>query len=144
MSKKPLGEILKEMEIINEEQLNQALEFQKEHNCRFGRALIKMGLCTKEDLFKALTAQYNYPYINLNGIEIQETTIDYVSFDIAKHYKLIPVEYNEENDTLRIAISPPFELNLINILQKTLAKKIEFALTTPEQIQNALDQYYVE
>jgi hypothetical protein len=55
--KKRLGEILLDLEVINEEQLAQALQIQSNEKRLLGQVLIKLGYCTPEIIISALDMQ---------------------------------------------------------------------------------------
>lgn len=55
--KKRLGEILLELDIINEEQLAHALQVQAAEKRLLGQVLIKLGYCTPEVIISALDMQ---------------------------------------------------------------------------------------
>jgi hypothetical protein len=55
--KKRLGEILLELNVINEDQLGQALQVQALEKRLLGQVLIKLGYCTPEIIISALDMQ---------------------------------------------------------------------------------------
>jgi len=57
-----LGEILIREGLITEDQLNQAIEAQKDQKGRLGEILIKLGLVNEEDIASAIGKQLNIPY----------------------------------------------------------------------------------
>lgn len=140
--KKPLGEVLLELEIINEEQLRQALACQEQNGLRIGQALMQLGFVTKKDLFRALAQQYHYPYVDIEAIDILPGVISQVPEEIAHHYRVVPIAGNEEQNKLRLCMAPPFEMSLLQELEQRLEKQVEFVLTSTEQLQQAIVKYY--
>lgn len=57
-----LGDLLREAKGISAEQIDEILEYQKEHGIRFGVAAVRKGLVTEKDVLFALARQYRYPY----------------------------------------------------------------------------------
>ncbi|HOA32783.1 MAG TPA: type II secretion system protein GspE, partial [Clostridia bacterium] len=58
----PIGEVLKEYNYINDDQLNQALEFQKrDRKKRLGQILIELGFVTETQVIEALGKRLNLP-----------------------------------------------------------------------------------
>ena len=53
----PLGQILKRMELVTEEQISQALEIQKKQGGVIGQILVALGLVAQEEVLLALAAQ---------------------------------------------------------------------------------------
>lgn len=140
--RKPLGEVLLELGIIDEQQLQQALEYQTKNNLRLGQALFQLGLVTKKDIFRALAHQYHYPYVDLAEIEIPPAVISKLSREITRKYQVVPLDWNHEQNKLRLCLAPPFELTLLQEIQEQMQEELEFVLTTPEQLQKTLDYYY--
>ncbi len=64
--KKRLGDILIDCNLITEEQLKQALTFQRDRGMKLGEALSEMGLVTEDDIIWALGNQLNISFIHLN------------------------------------------------------------------------------
>jgi hypothetical protein len=64
--RKPIGQVLLDLKILNSEQLKEVLEKQKQMVPRkpLGVLLVQMGYITYEDLMKALSKHFNMP-INL-------------------------------------------------------------------------------
>ena len=59
------GELLVQMGVINQLQLQAALGHQKQWDVPIGRALVDKGLCTVEQVLKALHQQTRLPIIDL-------------------------------------------------------------------------------
>jgi hypothetical protein len=60
-----LGQLLVKSRLINEKQLEAALQLQKTEGKRLGSALIKLDAINEESLITFLSRQYNVPPINL-------------------------------------------------------------------------------
>ncbi len=57
-----LGDILRRTKGLTNDQVEQALNYQREHGVRFGEAAIALGLARQEDVTWALAQQFHYPY----------------------------------------------------------------------------------
>jgi protein-tyrosine kinase len=57
-----LGDILRRAKGLTHDQVQQALRYQKEHNVRFGEAVVALGLASPADVIWALAQQFHYPY----------------------------------------------------------------------------------
>ena len=67
--RKQLGQILKEMELVKESQIQEALAVQQKKGGAIGRILIRLGYVTEEELSLALGAQVGMEEINLDELE---------------------------------------------------------------------------
>ena len=61
----PLGELLVEMGLVDEDGLTAALEYKRQHKIKLGQALVNLRLVSEEDLAKALRRQGRIPCITL-------------------------------------------------------------------------------
>ena len=67
---KQLGELLLERGLVNQAQLNKALETQKDKGGLIGQILVALGFVKEEEIAQALTVQYGFPYLPLGNYEI--------------------------------------------------------------------------
>lgn len=58
-----IGDILQKSKGLSAEQVNLALQYQREHGVRFGDAIVAMGLARREEVVWALSQQFHYPYL---------------------------------------------------------------------------------
>jgi protein-tyrosine kinase len=58
-----IGQLLLDMGKITDKDAERILKFQKEKSMRFGEAAIALGFVTMEDINKALSYQFEYPYV---------------------------------------------------------------------------------
>ena len=66
---KLLGQILKEMELIKEGQLQEALAIQRKSGGALGEILIKLGYISRDDLMLALASQRELEIVNLDTLD---------------------------------------------------------------------------
>ncbi len=57
-----LGDILRRTKGLTNEQVEEALHYQREHGVRFGEAAVALGFARQEDITWALAQQFHYPY----------------------------------------------------------------------------------
>lgn len=58
-----IGDLLQRGKGLSAEQVDLALQYQREHSVRFGEAVVAMGLARREDVVWALSQQFHYPYL---------------------------------------------------------------------------------
>jgi Ser-tRNA(Ala) deacylase AlaX len=91
--KEKLGNILISQNIIDENQLENALEIQKKNkDMPLGSIMVQEGFINKEQLFSALEEQTGIKYFDLTDVEIAEDIIRLVDRKLAHSYTLIPVK----------------------------------------------------
>jgi chain length determinant protein tyrosine kinase EpsG len=57
-----LGEILRRSKGVSPEDIQRALEYQRQNGVRFGEAIVKLGLANSEEVIWALSQQFHYAY----------------------------------------------------------------------------------
>ena len=57
-----IGEIIRQWHRLTDEQIEQILAYQHEHGIRFGEAAVALRLASNEDVLRALSQQFHYPY----------------------------------------------------------------------------------
>jgi protein-tyrosine kinase len=57
-----IGELIGKTNQLNQEQVQQVLNYQKDTGLRFGEAAVALGLVSNDDVLFALSQQFHYPY----------------------------------------------------------------------------------
>src|SRR5258708_8143091 len=112
-----LGEILIKESLITSEQLQKALEYQKQHGGKLGSSLMKLGFITDDQITGVLSRQYGVPSINLKYYEVDQTVIKLIPQDTAVRYQIVPL--SRVGSTLTIAMTDPtnvFAMDDINFI----------------------------
>lgn len=135
-----IGQILKEMELITEGQVQEALDVQRKEGGAFGDICINLGFISEDDLKLALESQSGIDIISLDEMEIPEDVLLKVPATLAKTYNIIPIKFEEE--TLTVAMVNPEDIKIIDELKYSLHYKIQGAAATEESIAQALEKYY--
>ncbi len=114
-----LGDILLQEDIIDEEKLNDALQEQRQWAQPLGKILFEKKYVTKEQLYRALSRQYNLSFKPLIGFSIGETEkpalVQIVREKYAEKNQIIPLSL--EGNTLELAVSSPDHRKVISELK---------------------------
>lgn len=138
----PLGQILVESNVITQEQLDKALEIQKQSNGskKLGGVLIEQGLITENDLMRALEARFKVPFVDLTELTIDHSAPALISEELAKKYTVIPIAVKDK--TLTVATSDPMNFYALDDLRLATNMEIKVVLSSPSLINNAIGRYY--
>ncbi len=139
-NRRALGELLTSKGLINNEQLREALEKQKETKQLLGQVIIDLGFAKEADVVMTLKEQTGMSSINLNQLEIPRDIIERVSASIARIYKIIPVRW--EGDTLIVAMADPLNVHALNDLRFLLGCEVKGAISTEEHVDRAIEKHY--
>ena len=137
---KKLGELLVEREIINQKQLEKALQVQKENGGLIGEILVDLGFSKEEDIAHALTAQYGFPYLPLANYEIDTETARILNENVARQYCLVCIDKLGNNITL--AMSNPLNTDAIDDIELITGCKVQIFVSTATDIKKAIDRCY--
>lgn len=139
---KKIGEMLKEQGLINEDQLNEALESQGTSQHFLGEIFVQKGWITDEALMSALAEQYRLAFVRISDLTIDKTLSETVPLKVVTQYKIMPVKL--EGKKLTIATSNPQDVRSLDDLNLVFHRKynIEIVLATADDIKKSIDTYY--
>ncbi|MBT9130202.1 MAG: Type II secretion system protein E [candidate division WS2 bacterium] len=139
--RKTLGEILNDMEAITVENLIKAYEVQKKEGGSLADVLTKLGLVGEETLARALSIEWNIPFVNLNEIRFDEEIARMLPEDVARKYLCLPIGI-EFDDSVAVVISDPANLYAEDAIKAMLKKPITWGLSTKSAVKDLLDKLY--
>ncbi len=137
---KQLGELLIERGVITKEQLEQALQVQKEKGGLIGQILVDLGFAKEEEIAQALTTQFGFPYLPLNNYEIDPEVVKIIPENVASQYCLIPID--KIGNSLTIAMSNPLNIQAIEDIELISGLIVQIFVSTGTDIRNAIKKYY--
>ncbi len=137
---KKLGDLLIERGIINQQQLEEALSFQKEKGGLIGESLVELGFAKEEEIAHALTAQYGFPFLSLGNYDINLEVISLIPGRMVRQYFLMPVD--KVGNSLSIAMSNPLNVNAIEDVELLSGCSVQVFVTTSSDIKKAIVKYY--
>ena len=142
MNAQPLGQIFKQMGLVTEYDIQQALAKQKETGEAIGQILVGNGLVTEVDLSRALAEQKGMEFVDLEKVEIPPEVIDLVDQATVETFQVMPLEF--DGSTLVVAVSRPDNLNVLDDLRFSLPEVTNFKakLASEEQVKKAIETYY--
>jgi type IV pilus assembly protein PilB len=135
-----LGAILRERELITEEQLNAAIEQQKRTGRRLGQVLIDMGATTQDAVLGALSIQLGLPGIRINAYTVDAEALDALPEKVARRHGAFPI--SKVGTTLTVAVATPQNLEATDDLRFASGCEIRTVVALEDEIACALDRYY--
>ncbi len=137
-----IGDLLVKADLITPEQLETALQEQRQNGGLLGSNLIKLGYIEEKYLTSFLSDQYGVPAINLSEFEIDPEVIKIIPSDVAKKHHVLPV--NRAGATLVVAMADPTNIYAIDDLKFMTGYNIEVVVAAEASILAAIQQYYEE
>ncbi len=140
MQKKPIGQLLKELGYVTEEQIQVALEVQKINGGLLGEILIKLSFVSPREIAEAIAYQAQKPYIDLSQYPPSKEALKLIDKDIAKQLEVLPI--NVVDNKLLLAMTNPYDLNAIDIIQRRTGLQLDIYVTDKESLLKAIEINY--
>ena len=139
-----IGEVLLQSGAITEEQLQQALQKQKEDSGKklLGAVLIEMGYVTERQMLTALSQKLQHPLIELDTYQVDLTAVEKIPKQLASKYGLIAID--TEGAALKVAVSDPLNFYAIEDIRQIVNQPLAICLAESRSIQSAIEYYYAE
>ena len=139
--RKRLGEILLEAKVVDEGQLQAALQRHWSTGRRLGDILKDMGMVTERDIAVALARQFGIKTVsNIAKASFSAELLALFDGETAIDKSLFPLKI--EGNTLYLAMVNPLDMETIDNLSFKLGMRVVPCVTTPTEIQSAVNQHY--
>ncbi|MBC8412558.1 Flp pilus assembly complex ATPase component TadA, partial [bacterium] len=138
--RKKLGITLLELSLINEDQLKEALLLQQSSNKRLGKILADLGYVNEKQLVLTLSLQLSIPVADFSKYEPPVGLADILPREKAERKMTLPLQKDEHN--LLVAMADPLDWHTIEDLFFHTGLEIKVAVSTEEEILNAIDKFY--
>jgi type IV pilus assembly protein PilB len=134
------GELLLEQGLITEDQLEQALNIQRERGTRLGEALLELGAINERALLQNLARQGGVAYIEPVFGMIEPGVLSGVSPDYLSRFCFIPFSRGETGK-VTVVVKDLHDQEMQRALGELFHANYEMALGPPEVIQQAIEDY---
>jgi type IV pilus assembly protein PilB len=142
LAAKPIGQILKDMDLITELDIQEALQEQKSKGGALGRILSEKGLVTDADLRVAIAKQAGMEPVDLDETIVTSDLLDMVPSHVAETYQVVPVEF--DGKVLTLALADPQNISALDDMKIMLNIEVKGARSDPEAIERAMTKYYAD
>lgn len=141
MAQRKLGQILVDLGYLNEDQLWDVLEEQKQSSGEIiGQVAKRMGLVTEDQITEALAEQFGMPVINLAETTIPPKVLELVPETMASVYKIMPVSLMD--NVLTVAMADPQNLAALDDLRNFLGYDVRGAVSSLAEVEQSIERHY--
>ena len=140
MKYRRLGEILTDAGVLTDEDINKALEIQKDTGKRLGTVLIENKFITEMQLIDTLRLQLGIDFIDLNNEKIDPAMTKYIPRLTARQYRIVPVKV--EGDRLWVATEDPLNFRAIEAAKDVSKKRVIPMIAYSDAVTHALAVLY--
>ncbi len=137
---KEFTDLLLSRGVISLEQLAEAIKISRTQDGNVGDALVSLGYASPEEVTRALAEFHKVEYFDLTSTRIPDDVIQVVPESVARENNIIPIE--SDDDSIKVLVSDPFDIETIEKLRFILNKKVDTALAPKELIMEAINRYY--
>ncbi len=144
LARKRFGQYLIERNRISAKDLERALNLQKESGTKIGKILVDMGFLTERDACLILCEQLGYEFLDPEQYPDAPPELEGVSVKFLKANHILPINFDTEKLHLSLAVEDPGNRAAFRSLETQLDCTIELKMSTPADIQDALERVYGE
>jgi len=141
--KENIIEILLKSAKLSKEQLEKAIEIQKQKQIPLRKILFEQKIISEEDLLSLLSEQLYIPTLHLTKYKFDPEIIQLIPERMARQYNIIPL--SRMGNTLTVAMSDPLNIFALDDLKTITGCSIDTVLSHQDEITRVIDtQYHLE
>lgn len=135
-----IGDLLVKEGLITREQLQKALDEQRQSGTRVGYNLVKLGFIQENELTRTLARQFKMPAVDLSKFEVDTKIIKLVPTDLATKNLVLPLK--RDGRTLTVAMADPTNLGVIEDLKFITRYDIFPVIAGEFTLRNVIEKHY--
>lgn len=136
-----IGEVLLESGFISQQQLDEALQKQRNSGGKMlGDVVLEMGLVSETQLAQALSIRLKVPFVDLSSVKVSTEAVGKIPEAIAKEKTVFA--YGINHNRLMVATNDPINFYIFEDLRVATGMEIVPQISTKSQIQAAINKYY--
>ncbi len=133
---KKIGEVLVELGLLDEQKLKVALEAQQKEGLKLGETLIKLGYLAEDQFLGILKNLTGIPILDMKNEIITKETQLLIPQERMREFMAVPIA--TEGTVIKVAMSDPMNLVLVENVKYLLNHDIKVILATQSQIEDIL------
>lgn len=138
-----IGEVLMERNYITQEQMEQALAYQKEHReKRVGQILIELGFVTETQVLEALAARLGLEIVSIGQMQVDLTAVRMIPRELAEKQNLLAVGFADKS--LEVVTNDPLNYFAFEEVRQLTGCQVVIRLSEMGPLQSAIRYYYAE
>ncbi|MEM1423322.1 MAG: type II/IV secretion system protein, partial [Planctomycetota bacterium] len=136
-----VGDLLIERGAITQQQLDDALDHQREsdHPKLIGELLIELGFVEETEVMRAIAESYGVPFASITPRIADPRAIDSLPREFIESQGVLPLF--SVHDTLTVAVSEPANLYLSEELARLSGKRVQLVAALDRDIRATLQAY---
>jgi general secretion pathway protein E len=132
--------MLIQRQLITAEDLERALEIQRERGEKIGKILVDLGFIAMRDVLAALSDQLSIPLVTLDGPPPAAPELEGLAPRFLRQCRAMPVAL--KGASLQLAMADPLDFETIQAVRGFTGLKVEPVLAAEQEILDAIEKYY--
>jgi general secretion pathway protein E len=134
--------MLIERQFLSAEDLERALELQKERGEKIGKILVDGGYCSARDVMATLADQLRVPLTTIDGPPAISPETEKLSPRFLRQFRCLPIALHDSSVTL--AMADPLDFETLSAVRTFTGLRVEPVLAYEQEILDAVDKYFGE
>src|SRR5580704_10934243 len=136
-----LGEILLERKLITGEDLDRALELQRERpGDKIGKILVDLGFIAMRDVLSALAEQLQVPLLAIDAPPATSPETETLSPKFLRQFRCLPMALYDH--TVMLAMADPLDFETRSTVSSCTGLTVLVGISPEQEIIDAIDRYY--
>src|SRR5579884_1834453 len=135
-----LGEILIERRLIAPEDLDRALELQRERGDKLGKILIDLGFVATRDDLAALSEQLQIPVVTIDGPPAVSPETETLSPKFLRQFRCLPIALHDH--TVTLAMADPLDFETRAAVEACTGLKVKAGIAGEQESLDAIDKFH--
>lgn len=116
MTRKRLGELLLQESLVDDEQLQSALDEQKNTGELIGDILVRKGFVTESDVARTISTQFSFPYISVPHYHIAPEIMELFPLETLEKHLFVPIDLF--GNVLAVVVAGLLEQDIIDQIEQ--------------------------
>ena len=138
----PLGEYFVKSGKITREDLQTALELQKQRGGFLGQILVTEGWISEHALCKTLSKAINIQWATIDCLLIDQEVLDLVPKSMAVTFNVLPIFIHR--NILYLAMEDPADMSIVQFVEFKAGMRVKPLLAPLQQLRSMIKKYYHE
>jgi type II secretory ATPase GspE/PulE/Tfp pilus assembly ATPase PilB-like protein len=135
-----LGRLLVESNLVTEEQLRMATDFQRSVGGNLGAIVVKLGFIEDHRLIQFIAKDQGLSVITLDDIVLPHNLVRRLPRKLIEKHQVLPIHYKD--NILTVATADPYDYEAIEEIQLAQDSKIEINLAPRSAIQKCITELF--
>ncbi|GGJ09509.1 type II secretion system protein E [Alicyclobacillus cellulosilyticus] len=140
MARKRIGDLLEEAGLVSPEQLQRALDIQKQTRERLGDILVRLGVISESQLMDVLEQQLGIPRVRLAGYKPDPAVTSLVPEPLVRRHQVLPLR--REGNRLVLAMADPLDYFAMDDVRLATGLHVQPVMAAKDELRAAIERSY--